>query len=158
MTALHQDHQKVHTFLRHHPMGVLSTISSDGAPWGSAIYYVADEDFNIFFVTRAETFKFNNIDGRPVAALTIADADSQTTVQIAGSVSKVPVHDYMAVLFDKLAAIKPKTDYDWLPPISKIHAGNFMALRLTPSKLQYADFKQTKHDAHADYIEHILPM
>jgi len=154
--ALAHQHQKVHAFLRHHPMGVLSTIALDGTPWGSAVYYVADEDFNFYFVTRVETFKYHNLEKTPLAALTITDSDSQTTVQAAGKISRVPVEDYMDVIFDKLAKIKPKDDSNWVPPLTKIHDGNFMPLQLTPTKLQYADYKHVKSDIHADYIEKII--
>jgi general stress protein 26 len=150
-------HQKVHAFLKQHPMGVLSTVSKDGAPWGAAIYYVADEDFNFYFVTRIETFKYQNLDKNPFVALTIADSDSQTTVQVAGKISKVPVEDYMDIVFDKLAKVKPKDDHNWVPPLTKVHKGNFMPLRITPTKVQYANYKDTKQDIHADYIEHIIP-
>ena len=149
-------HQKVHAFLKHHPMAVLSTVSHDGTPWGSAVYYIADEDFNFYFVTRVETFKYENLDKNPLAALTIADKDTQTTVQLAGKVSKVPVHDYMQVFFDKFAKLRPEDDYHWAPPLEKIHKGNYMALKLTPTHLQYADYSQTKHDVQADYIETII--
>ncbi len=150
-------HQDVHAFLRHHPMGVLSTVDSDGKPWGAAIYYVADEDFNFYFVTRVETFKYQNLDKSPFAALTIADADSQTTVQANGNISKVPVKDYMDIVFTKLAKIGPKDDPHWAPPLSKIQAGNYMPLCLAPTKLQYANYKEHKTGVHADYIEKIIP-
>lgn len=150
-------HTKVHDFLRHHPMGVLSTVTADGEPWGAAIYYVADENFNFYFVTRVGTSKYHNLDKTPLAALTVADAASQTTVQAMGTVSKVPVKDYADIVFDKLAKLRPKDDLHWSPPLSKLHEGNYMPLRLTPSKLNYADYKHIKHDTHADYIEQIIP-
>lgn len=156
-TAPAHPYQKVHTFLRHHPMGILSTVTDDGNPWGSAIYYVADENFNFYFVTRVGTFKYHNLDKNPVASLTIADSESQITVQVSGKISKVPVHEYMDIVFDKLAAIKPKDDEYWLPPLTKINKGNYMPLLLTPSRLQYANYKQVKSDIHADYIEKIIP-
>lgn len=137
-------------------MGVLSTTSNDGKPWGSAIYYVVDDDFNFYFVTRAGTFKYKNLDKQPFAALTVADAESQTTVQVAGSISRVPVKDYMDKIFDKLAHIRPKDQHSWMPPIDKIHEGNYIPLRLTPTTLQYADFKHHKSDTHSSYIEQII--
>ncbi len=94
MTETAHTHQKVHTFLHHHPMGILSTITKDGKPWGSAIYFVADEDFNFYFVTRVETFKYENLDKTPFAALTIAGSDTPTTVQVSGKISELPVGDY----------------------------------------------------------------
>lgn len=150
-------HQKIHSFLQHHPMGVLSTVSADGTPWGSAIYYIADKNFNFFFVTRVETFKYDNMDANPIASLTVADDTAQTTVQVFGTISHVPPQDYMEIVFEKLASVKPKDDHMWTPPLNKIHAGNYMPLRLTPTKLQYADFKKRKSDIHATYIEQIIP-
>lgn len=138
-------------------MGVLSTVTEDGEPWGSAVYYVADEDFNFYFVTRTKTHKYQNIEKTPWAALTVVDRDSQTTVQVSGNVKKVPVEDYMDVVFTKLAKAKPKGGDHWVPPLSKIHKGNYMPLCLTASRLHYADYGQTKSDSHADYIEKILP-
>lgn len=138
-------------------MGVLSTVAADGTPWGAAIYYVADEDFNFFFVTRMGTFKYKNLDKTPLAALTIADNETQTTVQVTGKVTKVPIQDYMDIVFDKLAKIRPKDDQNWMPPLTKVHEGNYMPLRLTPSKLQFADYKDVKSDIHAKYIEKIIP-
>ena len=137
-------------------MGILSTVSAEGRPWGSAIYYVTDEDFTFYFVTREGTFKYHNLDQQSHAALTVADPDTQVTVQAAGIVSKVPVEEYMDVVFHKLASLRPKGDPHWSPPIEKLKAGNYVPLRLTPSKLQYADYGQLKSDPHVDYIERII--
>lgn len=149
-------HQKVHAFLRHHPMGILSTVSSDGRPWGSAIYYTADQDFNFYFVTRTGTLKYQNLEEIPHVSLTVADSSTQTTVQIAGEISKLPVKDYMNFLFDKLAGIRPKGDHAWAPPLEKIHNGNYQAFKLTPTKLQYADYSHTKANPKTNYIEAII--
>jgi uncharacterized protein YhbP (UPF0306 family) len=137
-------------------MGILSTVSDNGTPWGSAIYYIADEDFNFYFVTRAETLKFQNIDSTALAALTVADNDSQTTVQLTGKISTVPVQQYMDVFFTKFVGLRPKDDFTWVPPVEKLKAGNYMPLQLTPTTLQYADYKHLKADMHADYIEKII--
>ena len=137
-------------------MGILSTVTPDGKPWGSAVYFVADEDFNIFFVTRAETLKYDNLEKNPVAALTIADEENQTTVQMVGEISRVPVEDYMDIVFTKLAAVRPKDDINWAPPIQKIHEGDYMPLKITPSKLQYANYKERSNDIDHEYIEEII--
>lgn len=138
-------------------MGVLSTVSAEGEPWGAAIYFVVDDNFTFYFVTRVGTRKYQNLESRPVASLTIADGETQTTVQAYGNIEKVPVQEYMDTIFDKLAGIKPADDSDWHPPLTKVHEGNYMPLKLTPSKLQFADFKQHKPDMTADFIETIIP-
>ena len=138
-------------------MGILSTVSSDGTPWGSAVYFVVDNDFKFYFVTRTGTLKFENVEANPKAALTIADSASQVTVQLTGTVSRVPVKEYFDVIFDKLGDIRPEGDNSWSPPIAKVHEGNYMPLCLTPVKLQYADYGHRKPDSpHHDYIEQII--
>jgi uncharacterized pyridoxamine 5'-phosphate oxidase family protein len=156
MNDTHRHHTKVHDFLRRHPMGVLSTVSLTGEPWGSAIYFVTDEDFNFYFVTRAGTYKYKNLERKGVASLTIADPATQTTVQVFGKVTPLPVQEYMDVFFEKFAALRPKNDYAWQPPVDKVHAGSFMPLKLTPTRLQYADYGHTKTDFHNEYIEKII--
>ncbi|HEX7632902.1 MAG TPA: pyridoxamine 5'-phosphate oxidase family protein [Candidatus Saccharimonadales bacterium] len=149
-------HEKVHDFMRHHPMGVLSTVSGDGTPWGSAIYYVVDEDLNCYFVTRGGTQKYKNLETSPEVALTIVDSATQTTVQLIGKVTPLPVQEYFDIFFDKFAKLRPQEDLSWAPPIEKIHKGNFMPLKITPSHLQYANYGHQKSDAMADYIEKII--
>lgn len=151
-----QNHAHVYDFMKHHHMGVLSTVAEDSKPWGAAIFYVVDEEFNVFFVTRQETFKYKNLDNNPYAALTIADEENQTTVQLSGKISRVPAEDYMDIIFTRLVAIRPKGDMYWAPPVEKVSRGDYMALRLTPDKLHYANFKKQTTDLKHDYIEKII--
>ena len=137
-------------------MGVLSTTGVEDAPWGAAVYYLSDNDFSIYFVVRAESLKYLNIVKNPYAALTVADSATQITVQLSGKVSTMPVQKYMDVFFDKFAKIRPDGDYEWAPPIDKVHEGNYMPLLLTPTKLQYADYGARRIEAKGNYIEQIL--
>ncbi|HEX5743903.1 MAG TPA: pyridoxamine 5'-phosphate oxidase family protein, partial [Candidatus Saccharimonadales bacterium] len=114
------------------------------------------KDFTFYFVTRSGTAKYHNLDKTPWAALTVADPANQTTVQAAGKVSKVQVEDYMDVVFNKLAKVRPKDDSHWTPPLEKLHEGNFIPYKLTPTKLHYADYKHDKADPHDEYIERII--
>lgn len=150
-------HQHVHDFLRTHPMGVLSTVSEDGRPWGAAVYYVPDEDFNFYFVTRKNTHKYKNIEDNPFVAFTVADADDQVSVQAAGKLSKVPPEDYMDVVFTRIARIRPAGQYNWAPPVEKVHQGDYMALCLTPDSLRYADFKKPEVNLQTQTIQTIIP-
>lgn len=107
-------------------------------------------------MTRAEPYKYQNLDKNPVAALTVADSATQTTVQASGKILKLPPERYMDVVFKKLAHLRPKDDFHWAPPLSKIRMGDFMPLYLVPTRLQFADYGHHKSEVHADYIEKIL--
>jgi uncharacterized protein YhbP (UPF0306 family) len=151
------EYERVCSFLKSHPMGVLSTAGAAGTVWGAAVYYLADEDLNIYFVTRTGSFKYKNIETQPFAALTVADPDDQITVQLSGRIERMPINKYMNVFFDKFAAMRPEGDYQWAPPIDKVHEGNYMPLQLTPSHLQYADYGRRRIEVHGNYIEQIIP-
>jgi uncharacterized pyridoxamine 5'-phosphate oxidase family protein len=151
-----QGMEKVTEFLKDHHMAILSTVSENGKPWGSAIIFALDEDMNFFFMTRADTFKYKNIEANPNVAFTVADEERQITVQASGKVTRVDADDYMDVVFKKLASVKPRGDFQWVPPVIKVHKGDYMILQFTPSRLQYADFKQRKTDVHSEYIEQII--
>jgi general stress protein 26 len=157
MTKDDAEHKRVTSFLKEHPMGILSTVSEDGTPWGAAVYFLADADFNIYFVTRAGSLKYQNIVKNPKVALTVADSESQVTVQLSGTVTTMPVQKYMDVFFDKFAKIRPDGDYEWAPPIDKVHEGNYMPLQLTPSKMQYADYGKRRIEVRGNYIDQIIP-
>src|SRR5688500_10960018 len=109
--------QKVQEFLKHHHTAVISTVSEKSEPWGSAVNFFADEDFNFFFMTRADTLKYQNIESNPIVAMTIVDEEQQITVQAMGKISRVAAEDYMDIAFKKLANIKPRGDFQWVPPV-----------------------------------------
>jgi nitroimidazol reductase NimA-like FMN-containing flavoprotein (pyridoxamine 5'-phosphate oxidase superfamily) len=153
---MNHDITTVLEFLKHHHMGVLSTVSAEGEPWGSAITFAFDDDLTFYFMTRSDTLKFKNIESHPSVALTVADEEQQITVQAIGKVSRVDAKDYIDVAFKKLASVKPRGDYQWVPPVIKVHKGDYMILSFKPSKLQYADFKHGKTDLHHEYIHQII--
>ncbi|CAN5122405.1 hypothetical protein BH09PAT3_BH09PAT3_4960 [soil metagenome] len=157
MSKKHPEHDRVLAFLKQHPMGILSTVNIGGEPWGAAVYYLADADFNIYFVTRHDTLKYHNINQNQQVALTVADSESQITVQLSGIVTAMPVQKYMDIFFDKFAAIRPDGDYQWAPPIDKVHEGNYMPLQLTPTRMQYADYGKRRIEVHGNYIDQIIP-
>lgn len=147
-------HEKAYTFLKHHSLGILATASSASEPWGSAIYYIVDEQLNFYFLTHTETLKYRNIQHSHRASLVVTDNDAQTTVQVVGDITEPEeTSDEYNDAFRKLADVRPPKELRWRPPVSKIHTSKTVLLRLTPTYLQFADFdsRQTSHDI-ADQI------
>jgi uncharacterized pyridoxamine 5'-phosphate oxidase family protein len=139
-------------FLTKHPVGVLSTVSSQGEPWGAAINFVVDEQFNFYFMTRAQTLKFKNITESPHVALTVVDSDAQITVQASGSVASVAAEDLMDIVFQKLDKVTHTGKSHWIAPVYKVHQGDYAVMHFTPTSLQYADFSQIESDMHSSPI------
>lgn len=134
-------HPAAYSFLDGHKLGVLSTVSKEGHPNGAAIYYITDERLYFYFLTQTGSTKYQNLHQKPVAALTVVDDYSQTTVQITGDVAVVEVGDEHDQAYQKLAQIHPPGQFAWMPPISKLHSGSTVLMRLIPNKIRMSSFK-----------------
>ena len=133
--------QEAYDFLQRHKLGVLSTKSQEGQPWGAAIYCYIDEQLNFYFFTHTNTQKYHNLVEDPRAALTVVDEYTQTTVQTAGGIAVLPPGDERDAIFQKLTAIHPSGQYSWVTPIKKLGNSERAVLKLTPDVLQFSNFK-----------------
>lgn len=71
-------------FLKEYHAGVVASVSKEGAPHASAVYYVADDSFNIYFLTKLNSRKYAAIQAHPSVAFTIGRLDVPQTLQIEG--------------------------------------------------------------------------
>lgn len=149
-------HKTVFEFLQKQHTGVLSTVSEKKEPWGSTIYFVPDDKLNLYFIVRSKTHKYKNINKHPMVAITAFDQPSQTTVQAAGHVSQVPARDITEVALEKLSVIQPKSEINWVPPFVKVHKGDWMVLKFTPTYMQYANYSEQKKDVNENYIQRVI--
>jgi Pyridoxamine 5'-phosphate oxidase len=127
----------VHAFLDAHP---LATASIDGEPWGSAIFCIADEQFNFFFITKTGTTKYAYIRDNPRVALTITDEQAQITVQAYGIAHDMQGTVGVSDAYTRLSRIPAPDTAGWRPPVSKVRNGGYMLMRLVPEMLQYSSF------------------
>lgn len=137
--------EKTYDFLKHHKFAVLSTATEDAKPWGAAIYYVVDEKLNFYFLTHTGTKKYGNIHEQPYVAITVADDDQQTTVQAAGKISEVGIGQEHDDAFRLLVEVHPPGQYLWVPPVSKLHNGDSVLLKITPEQVQLSVFHPTQN-------------
>lgn len=132
-------------FLKAHKLGVLSTVSADGKPWGAAIYFAVDEGFIFYFLTHTSSQKYKNIVENHHVSLTVADDFTQTTVQVAGVVGELESGEERERAFQLLSTIHPPGQFAWVPPVAKMHEGSIGVMKLTPSKMRFSNFKPETH-------------
>lgn len=137
-----QDKQQIIDFINNNPLGVLATSNSVGFPHAAAIYFVLDEDLNIYFVTKENTLKHKNLKQNPLAAIAIYEKETLTTLQASGNVKVVDEIDKFMHLFNKLSDINhEQTNSDRLP-VSKLFAGDYYMYCLKPKTMRLAEFKK----------------
>lgn len=145
------NHEKITELLNRHHIGILATASSDGTPHAATIYFFADDDFNIFFITKDKTTKQQNLAQNPKAALAIFEASTQTTLQISGTVTKIQDLEQHHEIYRRVAGITLQTTYKETPPFSKLDAGSEIAYCLKPDRVRLAQYMQTQQQVEKNF-------
>ncbi|MCS6843767.1 MAG: pyridoxamine 5'-phosphate oxidase family protein [Caldilineales bacterium] len=76
-------HERLAAFLAAHNTMTLATVGPDGAPQAAAVFYAADEDLNLYFLSSPSSRHSQNLALRPRVAATI-QADGQAWQSIQG--------------------------------------------------------------------------
>ena len=148
-------YKEPHDFLSQHKLAILSTSDGQDDVWGAAIYYAIDESLTFYFFTKTGSKKYQHILENPHVAVTVADDETQTTVQAAGQVEEVPM-EKRDEIYHKLVLVHPSGDFSWKPPVSKLNDdGQTVVLKLRPTLLQFAEFKSDSHLT-GDHIRRII--
>lgn len=101
------DEQDIYSFLNQHNVAVISTVGQDGLPNAAPIYFVVDDNFNIFFITPIKTQKNADLNLRNDVVLTVVDEKKRATVQIRGKAS-----EHKELLLEVLQKLSKKIEDD----------------------------------------------
>ncbi|MBM3261382.1 hypothetical protein FJY93_03100 [Candidatus Kaiserbacteria bacterium] len=126
-------------FLKAHKAGVLATVSREGKPHASAVYYTCDDKFNIYFLTLASSRKYAAASANPSAAFVIGTQEIPQTLQIEGSISEVRrpegLEEREAQLIDILTS-----NGTYYAPITKLDPSDTVLMWLQPKWIRWADY------------------
>lgn len=138
-------------FLNKHNVGVLATVTKQGEPYATAVYFLIDDSFNVCFVTKSKTQKAQNLENKNLAMLLVYD--DQTTVQLAGKVTKIT--DVLEVnrLYTKIIYMSVGDDWVGLPPQTNIKAGDYVAYSLKPRLARVAAYNKDKDAGYVDILK-----
>lgn len=148
--------KRIHTFLSHQHIGVLSTVTPDHDPHGSVVYYIVDRHFNVLFLTKQGTRKCDNMRHNSHAMLTVFDPHSQTIVQVLGRATEQSGTQKINTVANTVFHELMEQHESMLPPIMKLQAGAFTAFKLEPVQIRMAVFSQPDpgdYDSLFDSIE-----
>ena len=143
MDKLTQDRVKVMRYIDEHPVVVISTIDDYHRPYGAVVYAVSGDHetkMHIYFLTKEDTAKYHNLRARPAISITSYDEGDVSCLQAQGhaEIERDPrVIDRVMKQLTRTHAHAP----EWLPPIAKLHAGNYIMIGVTISNARIAEFK-----------------
>jgi len=86
--------QLLKTYFEDNKLMQLATVGNDGKPWLCNVYYVTDENNNIYWTSARSRQHSKEIHGNSAVAVTIVHDDVyKQALQITGEASEVPLED-----------------------------------------------------------------
>ena len=119
-------------FVAHNSMAVLTSLDENSKPWGSAVYVGVDNHFNLYFTTKSQTQKSKNIKSNPEVSVVIINEPKQETIQLQGVAEVITNAAEAQAASHAIGSVSIKSE-DWLPPIAKLHAGDYELFKITVS-------------------------
>lgn len=130
----------IKSFIKARHSGVLATADSAANPHAAVIYFTFNEDCTFSFVTKTETQKYKNIEENNNVALAIYDEASQDSVQVTGRVEVIEDRDEVTRLVNRPFKYSAEISRREIPPLEKLFAGEYVALKLIPQVIKMAVF------------------
>lgn len=135
---------KAWQFLQKNHLATLATITENNLPQAAIVYYITDEDFNIYIVTTGDSRKLQNIKANNHIALVINHEDTPQVLQIEGQAQILEDEaqkGYVAYRYlDEIASPKNPSHMHW-PPIMKLHTThNFVFIQIKVNHYKFSDF------------------
>lgn len=141
-----------------HNIGTLATASNSGIPHAATIYFVTEQDFLIYFITKKDTTKSRNLQENSNAALAVFDATSQTTVQAFGKAVEMLDPHLLQSVFEKVSAIAQNTSGGHQPPVTKLDAGDYVVYCLKPQTVRMAEFVKADYPPVDQLFDVVTPI
>lgn len=154
-TALSERQQRMYDFLTDTPVGVLATVDPNGCPHGAVIYFTVDKQFNLFFLTKTGTKKYDNLIRNDQVMLIVHEPVSQSVAQVIGKTFEIKDSYEVNRVAQRIFEISLRTSEAGVPPINKLHAGAYTAFLITPLQIRMAVYERPDDGDYGHIFESI---
>lgn len=129
-------------FLKANHVAVLATANGQLAtPHAAAVFYATDSHMNLYFLTKEQTAKSQNIQSNPQVALVIFDTPMLKTAQITGKAMVVQDDDMMQRALELMNKFAERLADSKATPLSKLDAGGYILYKVVPQSIRLWDYK-----------------
>lgn len=133
------------------PLGVLSTVSEGCKSQSAAMYYVYDNAFNLYFISRKGSRKCKNIEKNPHVSFVIATENPPRTIQIEGRASHVTDPKEEADHFTRL--VKMASEHIAIPPVSQMDGSEMVFMKVTTDWIRFGTFECMREEGQDKFME-----
>lgn len=131
--------EKILDYLTKQRVVALATSDRNGVLHSAAVYIYAKKPKVWFVVSKQDTKKTHNLAKHPRFSAVAYDRHDNSTLQARGLATNEEDIDTIGEVMSAMAKIYG-TGHDWLPPIAKIKAGEYVVVRLDIEWLRFAGY------------------
>ena len=134
------------SFLRDNTTAVIGT-SHDDVPRASTLYFINDDDFTFYFITKANTSTGSNLLHNPHAAIVVGTGPEHITVQANGACLPVIDEAEKEALFQRFQSMFDKEGVK-VKPIDEVYRykdKEKIIFKLTPSEVAFLNLDSSKY-------------
>lgn len=144
--------EKILEYLAKHRVIALSTSDTHNILHSAAVYVYAKEPKEWYILSKQDTKKMRNLSEQPRFSAVVFDRHDNSTLQARGIASKVEDSSAIGETMAAMAKIYG-TERDYLPPIAKIDAGQYVVAKLEIEWLRFAGYGGAKVGSEDIFVE-----
>ena len=118
--------------------GVLATCGHDNMPHASIVHYVTDDSFNLYFLTKIGSKKYESIQAHPQVAFVVGKSEIPQTLQIEGVASEITNDSDKSVHVQALMRVMSQHIPGYVP-LAKMD-GSMTLMWIQPKWIRWGDF------------------
>jgi len=138
---------KFFEFVKSKQTAVIATISNTGKPSAATIYFLMDEKYTIYFMTKKFARKFENLQYDHEIALVIGMDNEPATVQIEGVASQIIEEKEFDLRLKQLKEKFFKNEF--VAPLFQLSSedkNDIVIYKITPKWIRWLDLRRDKSD------------
>jgi general stress protein 26 len=148
-------HSQLIEYLRNQTIAVVSTVSPEGKPMSATVYFIVDNDFTFYFITKTFSRKHKNLEQNPNISMVVGTENKPVTVQMEGSAERIVDKDIFKERFDNFVDLLSKNNY--VGPIFQLSEedNELVIYKVKPNWLRWLDLRGEK--SNGGFVQIIPP-
>ena len=138
-------------FLQSKMTAVIATVTATDKPAASTIFFIVDENFTLYFMTKKFTKKVESLENNQEVAMVIGYDNEPVTVQVHGIAERIIDNEEYIRRFKELEKKFFKNEY--VAPLFQLSEENkeLLIYKITPIWLRWLDLREGKENG--DFIQ-----
>lgn len=133
--------QNIVNFIKENPLCVLSTVSPENKANSASMYIFSDEMLNVYFATKKDTRKVQNLMNNPSVSLVIHKEATLVTLQMVGEAIAIdPALDGQKA-YELLEPFRDKIS-NYVAPISAVDRGDYIIFKVSIDHALLTEYSQ----------------